>query len=65
MTIQGKYARLTFPIALMVMVLAGCEKNVGPAESAGKTLDKAMESAGHQVEKAGQAIQDTAKGDRK
>lgn len=60
-----KYARLTLPMALMVIVLAGCEKDTGPAESAGKALDKAMESAGHQVEKAGQAMQDTAKGARK
>lgn len=52
-------------MALMVIVLAGCEKDTGPAESAGKALDKAMESAGHQVEKAGQAMQDTAKGARK
>jgi predicted small secreted protein len=65
MNIHGKHARLTLPIVLVLAVLAGCQKDAGPAESAGKALDKAMESAGHQVEKAGQAMKDAAKGARK
>lgn len=37
----------------------------GPAERAGKQVDKAMDQAGQQIEKAGQNIQDTARGDKK
>ena len=65
MTIHEKYARLALPLALIVAVLAGCQKDAGPGESAGKAMDKAMQSAGQQVEKAGQAMQDAAKGARK
>jgi hypothetical protein len=60
--------------ALLVAVV-GCEKP-GPAEQAGKQVDKAVEKVGkqvdkaveklgQQVEKAGEAIQDAAKGDKK
>lgn len=48
----------------MLMVLAACERE-GPAERAGKQADQAMEKLGQQVEKAGESLQDTAKGDRK
>jgi hypothetical protein len=50
--------------ALMLM-LAGCEKQEGPAERAGKEADKAAEKVGQQIEKAGENIQDAAKGNKK
>jgi predicted small secreted protein len=34
-------------------------------ENAGKEIDKAANKAGQQIEKAGQSVQDTAKGDKK
>ena len=37
----------------------------GPAEHAGKEVDKAVDKAGQQIEKAGDRIQDAAKGDKK
>ena len=37
----------------------------GPAEHVGKEVDKAMDKAGQQVEKAGEKIQDAAKGEDK
>ena len=37
----------------------------GPAERAGKQVDKAVEKVGEQVEKAGQQIQDAAKDAKK
>lgn len=53
-------------IALMVfgilaIGLAGCQKKEGPAEKAGKAMDKAAEKVGEKVEKAGDKIKDAAK----
>jgi hypothetical protein len=45
--------------------IAACERHEGPAERAGKEIDKAMEKTGQQIEKAGDAIQETARGERK
>lgn len=52
-------------ISVFLAALPGCEKHEGPAEHAGKEVDKAVEKAGQQVEKAGENIQDAAKGDKK
>jgi hypothetical protein len=50
--------------ALMVIVLmvgiSGCTKE-GPAEKAGKKIDKTVEKAGDQIEKAGDKVRDTVK----
>jgi uncharacterized lipoprotein YehR (DUF1307 family) len=51
--------------SVLLAALAGCEKQEGPMEQAGKSLDKATESAGRHLEDAGQSIQDTARGDKK
>ena len=47
------------------MGLSACEKKEGPAERAGKEIDKTIEKAGQQLEKAGQQIQDAAKDAKK
>jgi predicted small lipoprotein YifL len=52
-------------IGAMVLSLAGCMQKEGPAEHAGKAVDKAMDQAGQQIEKAGESVQDAAKGDKK
>ena len=63
-------------MAALLMALSGCQKQEGPAEKAGKEIDKAVEQAGEkinkagekvgeEVKKAGEAIQDAAKGDKK
>jgi hypothetical protein len=52
-------------MSALVVVLAACEKEPGPAEKAGKAVDNATEKAGQQIEKAGENIQDTAKGNKK
>jgi hypothetical protein len=44
-----------------LLALAGCQKEEGPVERAGKQVDKAVEQAGQQIEKAGEKIQDAAK----
>ena len=50
--------------ALLFTVMA-CQRQEGPAEHAGKEVDKAVEKAGQQIEKAGDKVQDAAKGDNK
>jgi hypothetical protein len=52
-------------MSVFLAVLPGCEKHEGPAEHAGKEIDKAVDKAGQQIEKAGDNIQDAAKGDKK
>jgi len=51
-------------MSALLAMLAGCERE-GPAEHAGKEVDKAVDKAGQQIEKAGDRIQDAAKGDKK
>ena len=51
-------------VALLV-VLSGCEKKEGPAERAGKEMDKAVDKVGQQIEKVGDSIQDAAKDAKK
>jgi hypothetical protein len=48
-------------------LLAACERQEpadkgGPAERAGRQLDRAMDKAGESVEQAGRNMQDAAKG---
>jgi len=50
-------------MSALLVPLFGCEQQGGPAERAGKSLDKALDKTGEQVEKAGDSIQDAAKGD--
>ncbi|HEX7455481.1 MAG TPA: hypothetical protein VF296_05500 [Gallionella sp.] len=49
-------------MSALLVALSGCQKPEGPAEHAGKEVDKATEKAGQQIEKAGNNIQDAAKG---
>jgi len=51
----------TFAVGVLFAVLAGCQKEEGPAERAGKALDNAVQEAGKKVEQAGEKIQDAAK----
>jgi predicted small lipoprotein YifL len=52
-------------MSALVVALAGCQKEAGPAEKAGKAVDNATEKAGQQMKKAGDNIQDAAKGNKK
>ena len=51
--------------AMLLGLVPGCQKREGPAAHAGKEVDNAVERVGQQIEKAGDAIQDAAKGDKK
>lgn len=55
----SRIASVTASIALIALVGA-CQKE-GPAERAGKQVDKAVDKIGQQVEKAGDKIQDATK----
>jgi hypothetical protein len=52
-------------LGILTAGLSACEKKEGPAERAGKQVDKAVENAGQKLEKAGQDIQDAAKDAKK
>lgn len=61
----GKNVAVVLAMGVLVAALSGCQKQEGPAERAGKAMDKAVENAGKQIEKAGDKIQDTAKDAKK
>jgi hypothetical protein len=54
----GQWSSAILAISILVFGLSACEKKEGPAERAGKEVDKT-------VEKAGQSIQDAAKDAKK
>jgi hypothetical protein len=61
----GKILSTALITSALLAALFGCQKQEGPAEKAGRQVDKAVEKVGQQIEKAGDAIQDAAKGDKK
>lgn len=62
---SGKTVGAALAMSALLAALLGCQKQEGPAEHAGKEVDKATAKVGQQIEKAGESIQDTAKGDKK
>lgn len=46
----------------LLVALTACQKSEGPAEKAGKEVDKAVGQVGQQVQKAGASIEDASKG---
>ena len=50
-------------VSALLATLVGCE-NKGPAQNAGKAVDNAADKAGQQIEKAGNNIQDAARGNK-
>ena len=72
----GETVSAALVMSALLAVLFGCQKQEGPAEQAGKGVDKAVEQTGkevdkaaekvgQQIEKAGDNIQDAAKDDKK
>ena len=45
----------------LFVALTGCQKKEGPAERAGKEMDKAAEKTGQQIDKVGEKIHDAVK----
>jgi predicted small secreted protein len=50
-------------VAIALLFLAACNRE-GPAEKAGRDLDRAGEKASRSIEKAGESIRDAAKGSK-
>ncbi len=61
----GKIIGTALVIGVMFVTLPACQKQEGPAESAGKEVDKAADKVGQKVEKAGDKIQDVTRGEKK
>jgi hypothetical protein len=61
----GESIGVALIIGAFLVALSGCQKQEGPAEKAGRQVDKAVEKVGQQIEKAGESIQDAAKGEKK
>lgn len=61
----GKTLGAAIVMSALLLTLSACQKQEGPAEKAGKSVDQAADKVGQQVEKAGEKIQDAAKGDKK
>lgn len=57
----SKLAGSFFAAAAVVVTLTGCQEKEGPAEKAGKELDKAAASVGQAIENAGDKIQNSVK----
>ena len=56
---------ISLAMGILVFGLSACEKKEGPAERAGKQVDKAVTDVGKKIEKAGENIQDAAKDAKK
>lgn len=65
MRTTGKRILSAMFVGALLAVLSGCAKQEGPAEKAGKEVDKASEKVGQQIEKAGENIKDAAQGNKK
>ena len=65
MTIIRNVLGACLAAGILVIGLAACEKKEGPAERAGKEVDKAFDTAGKKIERAGEKIQDAAKDAKK
>lgn len=61
----GKVFGTALLASVFMVALVGCDKKEGPMEQAGKSVDKAADKVGEKIEKAGESIQDVAKGEKK
>jgi hypothetical protein len=59
----GKYVITALSMGILLMSLSACKK--GPAETAGKKIDNAVEKAGDSLEKTGDKIKDAVHDDKK
>lgn len=55
------HRKLIVLLLTLATVLGACRKEEGPAERAGKEIDKAVQEAGKQIEKAGEKLQDATR----
>ena len=55
----------TLIMSVLLLSMAACQKNEGPAEQVGMKVDQAAEKLGEQVAKAGERVQDVVDGDKR
>jgi len=60
-----KHASCLLVIGAFVGAAAGCQKPEGPAEKAGKEIDRAVDKAGQQIDKVGEKVKDAVKDEKK
>lgn len=65
MTATGKRMIASLVLGGLVLALSGCQEPEGPAERAGKEIDRGIVKAGQVLEEAGKKIQETAKDAKK
>ena len=61
----GKSVIASLALGGLVLALPGCQESEGPAERAGKEIDRGIVKAGQVLEEAGKKIQETAKDAKK
>ena len=61
MMLSFKKVGLSLSAVLLGLTLVACDKEEGPAEKMGQTVDKATEQAGQAMEKAKDSVTETAK----
>jgi len=63
MVVNRKSCLKASALLLVILSLAACEKKgeEGPAETAGKKIDQAVEQAGQAMDKAKESVNETAK----
>ena len=64
MTIFTTQALSAIAVIVAASALSACQKPAGPAERAGQAIDKSTAKVGQEIERAGERIQDAAKGKR-
>jgi hypothetical protein len=57
----GKSFMAALVMSALISGLSCCQKKEGPAERAGKQIDKTVEKAGQQIEKTAEKIEDAVK----
>lgn len=65
MTTIPKSVIASMVIGGLILALSGCQAPEGPAERAGKEIDRGIIKAGQVLEEAGKKIQDAAKDAKK
>ena len=61
MTTIGNSVIASMAISGLMLALSGCQEPEGPAERAGKQIDRGIIKAGQVLEETGKKIQDAAK----
>ena len=62
MTLFTTQALSAIAVIVAASALGACQKPAGPTERAGQAIDKSTAKVGQEIERAGERLQDAAKG---